>query len=178
MKFLATMTYEKEDYDAFVRMSGKLLTPGKTVLVRVGFIAIAVIAVLLSAYLFYSGGGDKNNVTIGVLLIIVAFAALFRTIFHYPYEAYQLRKNQKANMGESTYTFKADRFVLENDLGTREYTYDKLLNVAETQDHFFLMLNESSALVLPKRSFKMGTPKAFHAFLEEKTGQKIVTATL
>ena len=176
MKFLVKMTYEKEDYEAFVHLAGKVIERGKTIAIRVFFLILAVAAVFFGIVMFLSD--MDNNETMGAILLIVGVVAACRSIFHYPLQLQQLTKNQKTNLAENSYTFKNDTFVLENDLGVREYGYDKLYHVVESQDHLFLMMNESSALVLPKKSVLHGSPKALREFLEEKTGKKVQQITL
>lgn len=175
MKFSARMKYEKADYEAFTRMSGKVLNRWKNIGTRIMLLIIAVFFIVLAATLALQ---EMNGGMMLCILCIIAAVCFFAiSILLYRCQAWLLRHRQ-GDMGEINYTFREKGFHMESALGESDYNYKFLRLVLESDEYFFLMLSESSALVLPKRSMVVGTARGLKEFLEEKTGKPIQTVEL
>lgn len=176
MKFLVRMTYEKEDYDAFARLSAKVLARGRTIATRLFCILVAAVCVCMAAYITLEGGGRSSS--FAWVMAVGAVIFLSMAAFLPLYQAWMLRRRQPAEVKETVYTFKERTFSVESGAGEHEYAYASLVQVYESEGYFFLMMSKKSALVLPKRSFVSGTPKGMREFLEQKTDGKVVRLSL
>ena len=176
MKFLVRMQYEKSDYDAFVRLAGKKLSRAQTLLMRLMCIIVGIVAVVFAAVLYQNGEGASQSLSWILLLAAIVFLCL--GAFFYSYQAWTLQRKQPKNTGGTVYTFKEKSFHMESGLGEQEYAYERLLGAYETDGHIFLMVGAKSALVLPKRSFVVGTPRGLIEFLEKKLGRPVEKVAL
>ena len=168
MKFLVRMTYQKEDYEAFARLSGKTMARVQTIGMRLACFLIGILAIGFVVWVYVAG--DSASRSFSWIVLIVAVIFLCFGIFFYPYQAFTIQRRQPKNVGETVYTFKENSFHMESGMGEQEYGYDRLLKVYETEGHLFLMVGAKSALVLPKRCCVVGTPRGLKEFLEKKTG--------
>ena len=55
-----------------------------------------------------------------------------------------------------------------NEIENTKIYYFKLYKVFETQDYFYLYLDEDTAFLVSKSGFKIGTPKDFSEFIKKK----------
>ena len=59
------------------------------------------------------------------------------------------------------------------DVGTSQFSYDKIMAIAGTSDYFVFVFSASHAQVYDKSSLLGGTVEDFHKFIEEITHKEI-----
>jgi len=70
--------------------------------------------------------------------------------------------------------FRDDGYFSETELGRSEWKYDKIIGLAETKRYFVFIFSQSHAQVYDKNSLTGGTVSEVSAFIEKKTGRKMM----
>ena len=71
-------------------------------------------------------------------------------------------------------TDRVDRFHSETEVGSSEFSYEKILLVAETERYFVFLFSSSHAQIYDKHSLTGGTVEEFRVFLSERTQKPII----
>ena len=95
------------------------------------------------------------------LLIIFLFFRIYLPIKKYKDTQKQYSKNEESSF---TFSFYKYYFTLNN----KTFYYFKLYKVFETEDYFYLYVDEENAALVNKNGFKIGTSEQFTDFIKKK----------
>lgn len=124
---------------------------------------------------------------LGLFLIIKGFAFDFRTIilsiavllllvdllFEDKINGYVAKKHLLPGTEKAVTAFSENGFVSTTDAGKSEWNYDKIEQIAETEDFFVFIFNEAHAQLYDKRQLQGGTVEEFRDFIQRKTGKSV-----
>lgn len=132
-------------------------------------IAVGVLSVLVSLPLIAMG---EYDLLIDAAPMVLIFILMMLAMPHILYQNI-LRSNKRYEKMITNYVFHENTYSLANDVETLTARYDTAYEVIETADTFYLFANRTSAVILPKDSFTMGSSQDFGPFIEAKVGKKI-----
>ena len=119
---------------------------------------------------------------VSVVLTISEFlmGAMF-LVFGGCYEKHLRRSGRHmADQNPNTIRYSVDKtgYTTKTSQNTARSTYSIIHFLCEEDGYFVVMLDRRRGFVLDKAHFLTGTPEAFAAFLEERTGQSFQRAAL
>jgi len=134
------------------------------------------IVVTLALLLVFAGeGGFVLNMK-SVLTLAVAAIMILTLIWEDAINGYVALKRTLPGTDRSTCTFYEDGYISVTDMGKTEWSYEKPMMIAESGNYFVFIFSNSHAQLYDKRAISGGTVEEFRAFIEEKTGKKLVEA--
>lgn len=128
--------------------------------------------IVVALALFLSFVNGKKILTWMVAAIIVITLFFEDYINGYFAKKRLLKGTEKA---ASVFDTAADTFTSETAVGKSEFTYDRIMHIAETDDYFVFIFSENHAQIYDKKSCTGGSIEEFKRFLSEKTGKPVVT---
>lgn len=153
--FKNTTKYTEKSYQQFVNFHSNKF--------NLSYNSYTIIMIILIIYcIFYSI--VQKTFLLSLLFIAMLIGYIIIRIY-IPIRNYTKTKDKYENKS-SYFTFNFYKFFFEIDK-TRVY-YFKLHKVFETQDYFYLYLDEDTAFLVSKSGFKIGTPKDFSEFIKKK----------
>lgn len=87
---------------------------------------------------------------------------------------YFARKRMLNGTERAASAFREDGYRSVTELGTTEWTYDKIALLAETSEYFVFVFGPNHAQLYDKRGMTGGTEEQFRAFMEEKTQKEML----
>ncbi len=137
-----------------------------------GWIVFAL-AVLLS----FSSGEEGFKVGFQNIITWIAAAVILITlIFEDRLNGYFAGKRMLKGTEKAIATFdtdKVDTFSSETSVGKSEFSYEKIVLIAETSGYFVFVFSANHAQIYEKSSLAGGTESEFRNFISEKTNQPI-----
>ena len=132
-------------------------------------IVCAVIILVESILLWWIGDAD-------VWLSMLSCLAFLLGVFQTRLLAWisWLGRNKAVNISE--YRFDDEGFTEIDEIQESRIKYIALTKLVETNGYFLLYVQKRAAHILPKARFIAGNAEDFAAFLEEKTGKKVIRA--
>lgn len=117
---------------------------------------------LLYCIIFNIKNGDFKLFFI-FLLILIAFL-IWR--LYIPAKRYKKMQEEykKNNVREFTFSFYKNYFTIDK----KAFYYFKLFKVFETNEYFYLYVNEDNAALINKKGFEIGTAEDFSDFIKKK----------
>lgn len=112
----------------------------------------------------------SNHSFLQAIFLFVFFIGfiLYRFISPY-YKTYKELHSDKIKNTLINYYFFYDKyFKVKNKLGNSKIRYYKLYKVYENKNYFYLYLNKSTAFIVDKSCFTIGTSKDFQSFIKSK----------
>ena len=154
--FKNTTKYDKENRDNFLNFHKEKF--GTRELIK-----IILISIPISYILIY----NMINIRWYCLLTLVPFAFLF---YFCKKHMYKKNKEKKAKQKNKEFTFYFyERYIkIKAKRQFQRMTYFEIKKVYETEENFFLYLDEKHSLILDKEGFEIGTPKKFVEFIKRK----------
>lgn len=125
---------------------------------------------------------------LGLLLVISrGFAPDFRTIatlaailmiliillFEDKINGFVAKKRLLPGTQKAVTIFSEDGFASTTAIGKSEWSYDKIIMIAETSDFFVFIFSASHAQLYDKRHLQGGTADEFRHFIEKATGKQV-----
>lgn len=107
---------------------------------------------------------EKNLFLLLLFLGMIFFTVLFR--LYLPGKRYQKTKKKFAEKKQTNVTINFFKFYFK--IEDKVYPYLKLYKVFETQDYFYLYIDEENAVLVDKKGFKVGTVEEFTDFIKKK----------
>ena len=156
MKILSknTTKYTKENCNNFTEFHSNKF--GKKELFKI------ITGTILFIYLLISNIIYKNWIFL-LLVIILGIIAYFLK----NKEIDKIRKNKKKQK-DYTFYFYEKYIKIKCKRSFERLAYFKIYKIFETNEYFFLYLDEKSSLILSKKGFEVGTPKEFSKFIKRK----------
>ncbi len=141
-----------------------------------GWIVVAL-AILLP---FISG---EDGLTLDLRTIITwtaGIAIIVALIFEDQLNGYFARKRMLKGTEKAISTFDTENingFVSETEIGKSAFSYDKIVQVAETGKYFVFVFSENHAQVYDKSSLSGGTVDEFKSFISKATNKTVVSVS-
>jgi len=114
---------------------------------------------------------DFSSILTWIAIAIMGTVLLFEDSIN----GYLARKRLLPGTETSVATFTADGYESVSEFGKSEWSYDKILEMAETKEYFVFVFSISHAQVYDKSSLTGGTLEEFREFLQRKTEKEMVT---
>lgn len=152
--FKNTTKYDKENCDNFVEFHSNKF--GKKELLEMLLVGICILYILIFNIIYKNWSLVLLALVVGVIL--------------YLFQQSKVKKNNKSKKKVKEYTF----YFYEKHIKIKcrrqfeRLKYFQLHKIYETDEYFFLYLDEKSSLILNKAGFEVGTPKQFTKFMKSK----------
>lgn len=133
------------------------------------------VVVMLFALLLTLPLGNENFVLDAKKIVtwLIVAVLLFTLIFEDRINGYIARKRMLPGLSKATVTFHEEGYRSETEIGSSEFKYSTIKELAETADYFVFVFSQSHAQVYNKKSMTGGTMEEFRAFVEGVTGKSI-----
>ena len=137
-----------------------------------GWIVIALVLVLS-----LPSGGEAWAFSPRMLVSwLAALAILIVLLFEDNINGAAARRRILAGSGRAFSTFREDGFCSKTQVGTTEWQYKSIRQLAETPDYFIFIFDQSHGQAYDKHTLSGGTADEFRRFIEEKTGLTVQQA--
>ena len=134
------------------------------------------IIVVLGLFLTLVPGENGIVIDFSTILTWLAIAIMSVVlIWEDDINGYLVRKRLLKGTEVSVATFQADGYKSASEFGKSEWSYDKIMAIAETKEYFVFVFSISHAQVYDKASLTGGTLEEFREFIQRKTEKEIVT---
>lgn len=107
------------------------------------------------------------STSIAVLVILTVFLLEDRI------NGYVACKRLLPGTEKAVTVFSENGFISTTDIGKSEWTYDKMILIAETENFFVFIFSASHAQLYDKRNIQGGTADDFRRFIETATGKQV-----
>lgn len=148
--------YNKKNYEQFLEFHNKKYS------FSYNFYTITMIILLIYCIIFNI---IQKNFSMFLLFLVLLIIFLFTRIY-LPIKRYQKTQKQIAKNKENNFTFSF--YDLYFTINKTTFYYLKLYKVFETNDYFYLYINEDYAALVSKNGFKVGTAEEFSKFIKKK----------
>ena len=107
-----------------------------------------------------------------VVTLLAVLAILIALLFEDQINGYVAKKRLLPGTDRATAEFTAAGYSSATAVGKSEWSYDKIVMIAETADFFVFIFSASHAQLYDKRSLQGGTVDEFRRFIEATTGKQ------
>ena len=128
---------------------------------------VVVLALLLLISHGFSFDFRTISTSIAVLVILTVF------LFEDRINGYVAYKRLLPGTEKAVTVFSENSFISTTDIGKSEWTYDKMILIAETADFFVFIFSASHAQLYDKRNIQGGTADDFRRFIETATEKQV-----
>jgi len=153
--FKNTTKYDKENYNNFIKFHSEKY--GKRIIIK------KILTILLVLYLMLF------NIIYGNWVVLIAI--LLAGVFVYLISKMKLeeeKKKKKNKIREFTFYFYQRYIKIKHKRKFQRINYFEFKKIFETNDNFFLYVEDDKALILDKDGFEVGTAKEFAEFIKKK----------
>ena len=112
-----------------------------------------------------------------VVTALAALAILITLLFEDQINGYVAKKRLLPGTDKATAEFTAEGYSSATEVGKSEWSYEKILMIAETAAFFVFIFSMSHAQLYDKRSLQGGTADEFRRFIEAATGKQVQPIT-
>lgn len=154
--FKNTTIYNSDNYNQFLEFHGKKFS--------FSYNSYNIIMIILLIYCVIINIIDKNIMFVFLFLALLGLLVFFR--IYWPLRTYEKNKDKFSEETETGFTFSFYKyyFSLEN----KNFYYARLYKVFETEDYFYLYINDENAILVSKTGFDVGTAEEFSSFIKKK----------
>ena len=135
---------------------------------------IIILIICCAFFLLLAVGALYNGDYYGIIFPIVSCAILPLLLFALiKKNLYKMRKSD-AIMDKSTNVTRIfDRYIEElNDMTTTKITWENIYEIYENQKYFFVYINKTQTMIIPKDCFVFGTYEEFRKLCIKKIPKK------
>lgn len=152
--FKNTTKYTKENCNNFVEFHSHKY--GKKEFAKIILITLCIIYILIFNIIYKNWLLILGVVAMGIIIYLIQSIKLERTI--------KTRKKVR----EYTFYFYENYIKIKCKRQFERLKYFQIHKIFETDEYFFLYLDEKSSLILSKEGFEVGTPREFTRFIKSK----------
>lgn len=152
--FKNTTKYDKENCDNFVEFHSNKF--GKKQTLKMVLIGICILYILIFNIVYKNWGLVLGAILIGLIIYLIENSKSAK------------KAKKKERIKEFTFYFYEKHIKIKYRRQFERLKYFQLHKIYETDEYFFLYLNEKSSLILNKAGFEVGTPKEFSKFIKNK----------
>lgn len=171
MEFTFQTTYNQKAMKTMARGVRKTVRKKRNLRSRIFGYAICALGLFLTLV------PDENGITVDFSTILTWLAITIMAvvlIWEDAINGYLARKRLLPGTETSVATFMADGYESASEFGKSEWSYDKIVEIAETKEYFVFIFSISHAQVYEKSSLTGGSLEEFRAFIKAKTEKEIV----
>lgn len=130
-------------------------------------IATTLAMIVFAIYIIIENIIHKNWKIFVLIIVLGVIAYLIEKIFH---NSKNKRNNNKKSENEKKYIYTFYKYFFKVKAGKKReiFFYFRLYKIFETEDEFYLYLDEDHSLIVSKTGFKMGNSKEFSKFIKRK----------
>jgi len=154
--FTNKTTYDSRNYNEFVEFHAKKFSTS--------YNAYNLIMLILLLYCIILNIIQKNILLILLLLAMAALLFLFR--IYLPMRKFEKTQEKYKKNKQTTYTISFYKYFFS--VGKSNFAYFKLYKIFETDDYFYLYIDEENAVLVSKTGFELGSPEEFTCFIKKK----------
>lgn len=166
MKFTCHTTYDQKTLTAMARAVRKTIRAKRSRRVRL-YAWIIIGLLLVSLWLSW------ENVWQAAANCAVIAALLLVNWKEDAINGYFAKRKALPGTDAADTTFYPDYYLVKTAAAESKWHYDKILALAQTQDHLIFVMGKDHALAMEKASLEGGSMSEFRRFLEEKSGRQI-----
>lgn len=170
MEFKFETLYDQKAMAAMARALRKTVRKKKSR--RSHFFGWFVVALALFLAFFAGDEGFVLDLRT-VITFLAAGAMVVALVFEDGLNGYFAGKRALPGTNKAVSVFSEGGYSSATEIGKTEWTYDKIIALAETDEYFVFIFSSSHAQLYDKRTISGGTTEEFRAFIEEKTGKKV-----
>ena len=173
MKYTFETLYNQEALTIMAKCLRKTVRRKKSKRSHIFGWIVVILAVILSF------GSDVESFVIdfkNVITWAAALAIIISFVFEDWLNGYVARKRMLKGTEKSISTFDTEipnAFISETAIGKSEFSYDKVVQIAETEKYFVFIFSENHAQVYDKVSISGGTIDEFREFISKATNKSV-----
>lgn len=126
--------------------------------------ALGLLLIISKGFVF-----DFRTIITLAAVIIILIALLFEDRLN----GYVAKKRLLPGTEKAVAVFSESGFTSTTDIGKTEWNYDKIMMIAETDNFFVFIYNQSHAQLYDKQHLQGGVVEDFRRFIETATGKQI-----
>ena len=111
-----------------------------------------------------------------VWTLVSELVILFFLLFEDRINAWVALRQMLPGTSHSVTVFNDDAYTVATDTAETKYLYQSITGLCETERYFVFFLGKKHGQLFAKQVFRTGTPDAFRAYLEKKTGKSFQKA--
>ena len=170
MEFIFETKYDQKGISVMAEALRKTIRKKKSKKQHVWVILIIILGVILSM--------PKNNeelkITFNLIITWIAIITMVVVlIFQDKINGYIARKRMIAGMEKSITTFKEDSYISETNIGKTEFYYKNIQEIAENNNYFIFIFDQSHAQIYDKNGLTKGNIDEFRNFVTKRTEKEI-----
>ena len=154
--FKNTTKYDKENKQNFINFHKNKY--GRKELIRAVFIAICILYILIFNLIYANWKFILMLVPIGIILYFINKYFLTKT----------KEKEKKQKNKEFTFFFYERQIKIKCKRQFERMNYFEIKRIFETEENFFLYVDDTHSLILNKNGFEVGSSKEFAEFIKKK----------
>jgi hypothetical protein len=169
MQYRFETTYDQKALSVMAKCIRKTVLKSKSKRSHIFGWMIAALAMLLS---FTSGDEEFFITSKTVVTWLVVAVMTLSLLFEDQINGFFAKKRLLKGTERSVSTFDTEQpevFISETSIGRSEFTYDKILTVAETDHYFVFVFSENHAQIYAQNGLTGGTAEEFRQFISERT---------
>lgn len=148
--------YNKKNYDQFVEFHNN----------KYGF-SYNIYTIIMTILLVYCITFNVFQKDLPMAILFLGLLVLFLLFRIYlPVCKYQNTQEKYTNIKQNDITFSFYKYYFT--VNTKTVYYFKLYRVFETEDYFYLYIDDENAAAVNKNGFKIGTSEEFTKFIKKK----------
>lgn len=152
--FKNTTKYTKENCNNFVEFHSRKY--GKKELTKIILITLCIIYILIFNIIYKNWLLILGVIAIGIIIYLIQNIKLEKD------------KKTRKKVKEFTFYFYENYIKIKYRRQFERLKYFQIHKIFETDEYFFLYLDEKSSLILSKEGFEVGRPKEFSKFIKNK----------
>jgi len=134
----------------------------------------AMLIIILGIILSMPKNNEEFKITFNFIITWVAIITMVVVlIFQDKINGYIARKRMIAGMEKSITTFKEDSYISETNIGKTEFYYKNIQEIAENNNYFIFIFDQSHAQIYDKNGITKGSIDEFKKFITQKTEKEI-----
>lgn len=169
MEFIFETIYDQKGISVMAEALRKTIRRKRSKRSRIWAVIIIIFALIISFPQKEEFVLKSNTIITWIVVAIMIVVLLFEDKIN----GYIARKRIITGMNKSITTFKEESYISETNIGKTEFYYDNIKIIAETNEYFIFIFDQSHAQIYDKNGLKSGTLEEFKSFIERKTETKI-----
>ncbi len=170
MEFMFETIYDQKGISVMAEALRKTIRKKRSKRTHIWAILIIIFAIIISLPQKDEEFVIKSNTIITWIVVAIMVVVL---IFEDKINGYIARKRMITGMEKSITTFKEESYISETNMGKTEFYYNNINIIAETEEYFVFVFDQSHAQIYDKKGLKNGTLEEFKKFIERKTEKNI-----